>query len=88
MILAQEDHGGAGFDEEQELGGLFYWEEVCDGLLYVIVEDLEVFAAEAFDEVACGVGYGDAYAHAIYGDTDWRGLLSLSLGQRAGAEQK
>jgi hypothetical protein len=49
-------------------------------LLDVVVEDLEVFAAEAFDEVACGVDDGDAEVDAVYGYADgWSGFLRLRV---------
>ena len=73
VVFGEEEDRGAGFDEEHELGGLFDGEEIGDGLLDVVVEDLEVFAAEAGDEMTGGVGYGDADVDAVYGYSDWRG---------------
>ncbi len=57
-------------------------------MLDAVVEELEVFAAEAFDEVAGAVGDGDADVDAVDGDADGRGLLRLSPGQRGCAEQR
>jgi hypothetical protein len=80
VVLAEEDYGGAGFDENEKLRGFFDGQEVGDGLLDVVVEDVEVFAAEAFDEVAGGVGDGDADVDAIDGYSDgWGGFLGLSV---------
>ena len=87
MALAEKKDGRAGFDEEYELRGFFDGEEVGDGLLDVVVEEVEVFAAEAGDEVAGGVGDGDAYVYATDGHPDWRsGFLRLSCGQRSRGE--
>jgi hypothetical protein len=58
VALAEEVDGGAGLDEEEKLRGLFDGEEVGDGLLDAVVEELEIFAAKAFDEAAGAVGYG------------------------------
>jgi len=57
------------------------------GLLDAVVEELEVFAAEAFDEVAGAVGEVRR-RDAVDGDADGRGLLRLSPGQRGCAEQR
>jgi hypothetical protein len=80
MVFGEEKDGGAGFDEEYELRGFFDGEEVGDGLLDVVVEEVEVFAAEAGDEVAGGVGDGDAHVYAADVHPDWRsGFLRLSV---------
>jgi len=81
VALAEEIDAGTGFDEEQKLRGLFDGEKVGDGLLDLVVEDMEVFAAEAGDEMTGGVGDGDADVDAIDGDADGRGGL-LRLGGR------
>ena len=68
--------------------GLFDGEKIGDGLLDSVVEELEVFAAEALDEVAGTVCDGDADVHAVYGDADgWRGFLRLSGEHRDCKEQ-
>src|SRR6266446_7329404 len=73
----------------EKLRGLFDGEEVGDGLLDAVVEDLEVVSAEAFDEATGAVGDGDADVHAIYGDADGRGgLLGLRPGRRRGQEKE
>jgi hypothetical protein len=78
VILAEEEDRGARFDENEKLRGFFDGQEVGDGLLDVVVEDVEVFAAEAFDEVAGGVGDRDADVDAIDGYSDGPcGFLSL-----------
>src|ERR1700738_2199291 len=82
-VFGVEKGGGAGLDEEHELSGLFDGKEVGDGLLDVVVEDVEVFAAEAFDEMAGGVGDGDAEVDAVYGYADGRGGF-LRLGVTGG----
>jgi hypothetical protein len=63
------------------LSGFFDGEEVGDGLPRIVIEDLEVFSVQTLDEVAGGVGDGDADVYAVYGYADGRGLLGLRLGQ-------
>src|SRR5262249_5869786 len=70
----EEVDGGAGFDEEEDFGGLDDVGEIGDGLLDAVVEDVEVFAAEVGNEVALGVGDDDANVDAIDGDLDGGGL--------------
>ena len=49
-------------------------------MLDAVVEELEVFAAEACDEVAGAVGYGDADVDAVDGDADgWNRFLRLRV---------
>ena len=68
--------------------GLFDGEKIGDGLLDAVVEELEVFPAEALDEMARAVGYGDADVHAVNSDADGRrGFLRLSGGHRDCKEQ-
>jgi len=87
VTLAEEDYGGAGLDEEEDLGGLFYGEEIGDGLFDVIVEEMEVFAMQAFDEVAGGIGDRYADVDAVYRDADGGRLLGADW-EGGGAEEE
>ena len=88
MVLAEKEDGGARLDQEEKLSRLFDGEEVGDGLLDAVVEELEVFAVKALDEMAGGVGDGDADIYAADSDADGRrGFLRLSGGHRDCKEQ-
>jgi len=89
VVLAEKEDGGTGFHQEHELSRFFDGQEVGDGLLDTVVEDVEIFAAEAGDEMTGRVGDGGADVYAIDGDADGRsGFLRLSTGQRGCEEQK
>ena len=64
--------GGAGFDEEKDFGRGDYVGEIGDGLLDAVVEDVEIVAVKAFDQVTVRVGHRDRNSHAVNGDTNRR----------------
>jgi len=70
----QEIDGGACFYQEQDFGWFCDGGEVGDGLLDVVVEEVEVFAAEILDEIALGIGDDYADVDAVNGDLDRGGL--------------
>src|SRR5262249_29871720 len=72
VALANEEDGRAGFDEKQHLSGIFIGEKAGEGLLDAVVEDAEVFAPQAFDEVTSGVGNEDADVDAVGAGADAR----------------
>ena len=60
--------GGTCFHQQQDLRGFRDGREVGDGLLDAVVEDVEVFATQAFDEITVSVG--DDYANVDTIDAD------------------
>jgi len=90
VAFLQEIDGGAGFDEEKDLGRFIDIEKIGDGLGDTIIEEQEVMALEAGEELAAGVGDGNADADAFDADTNvgsLRNLLSLRR-QDAGGEKQ
>jgi hypothetical protein len=88
--VLQEVDRRARFDNEKNLCGIIHGSEVRDGLLRAIIEDAEVFAMQAFNEFATGVGDDDADVDALDGEADGlrRGGRRILRGERKGEEQK
>jgi len=63
-----EINGWAGFDEEKDLGRPVHAEEIGDGLLGTVVENMEVFTGEASYELTARVSDDDANVYAVYAD--------------------
>lgn len=82
MFALEKVDGGAGFDEKKDLGGFVNAEKIRNVLLDAIIEDVEVFAAEACDELAARVGDEDADVDAVNADANvgsgWIALLRKS----------
>jgi hypothetical protein len=74
----EEVNGWAGFDEEKDLGRPVHAEEIGDGLLGAVVENMEVLTVEASDELTTRVGDDDPNVYAVYADMNvGRGLSRL-----------
>src|SRR6266852_239373 len=56
VVLPQEKNGGAGLDEKENLRRFLDRGKAGERLLDPVVEHAEVFAMQAFDEVAARVG--------------------------------
>jgi hypothetical protein len=69
MAALDEIHGWTSFDEEQNLGGFVHGEEIRDGLLNAVVEQVEVLAVKTADELATSVGDDDPDVDAVYADS-------------------
>ena len=70
MAALYEIHGWTSFDEEQNLGGLVHGEEICDGLLDAVVEQVEVLAMKTADELATSVGDDHSDVYAVHADSN------------------
>ena len=77
----EEVDGWAGFDEQEDLGRPLHAEEIGDGLLGAVVENMEVFTREASDELTARVGDDDADVYAVHVDMNVWGGLSCLLGK-------
>ena len=69
----------AGFDQEKNLGGFVNAEKIGDGLLDAVVENVEIFAAKASDELPLRIGDEDADVDAVNADADVGSGLSRLL---------
>lgn len=69
MAALYEIHGWTSFDEEQNLGGFVHGQEICDGLLDAVVEQVEVLAVKTANELATSVGDDHADANAVHADS-------------------
>ena len=88
--VLEEIDGRARFDEEQDLRGIIHGSEFGDGLLDPVIENVEVFPMQAFDEFAAHVGDDDADIDAFDGEADgWgRGEWRFLGAKREFREQK
>ncbi|MDP9339773.1 MAG: hypothetical protein M3P45_13000, partial [Acidobacteriota bacterium] len=64
-----------GFNEHKGLGGFFDGQKIRDGLLYAIIEDVEVFALEILDKFAGGIGHEYTDVDAVDANADRLRLL-------------
>ncbi len=83
MAALEEVDGRARFDEEQDLSGFVDVEEIRDGLLEAVVEQMEVFAVQAADELSARVGYDDSDVYAVHMDANVRSRLDRLLRKSA-----
>jgi hypothetical protein len=81
MCALEQVHGWSGFDEEKDLGRPIHAEEIGDGLLRAIVENVEVLAGEASDELTARVGNYNANVYAVYADMNVGSSLNRLLGK-------
>jgi len=70
MASLDEIHGRTGFDEKQDLCGLVDTEEIGDGLLYSVVEQVEVFTAKTADELPTWVGDDDSDVDTVHANAN------------------
>jgi len=84
MAALEKVDGWASFDKKEDLGGLVNAKEIGDGLLGAIVEQVEVFAAHAADELAARIGDDNADVDAIYTDANVGGGLGGLLRKSGG----
>ena len=80
MAAFEKVHGRAGFDEYERLRGFVNGKKTGDGLLDAIVEDMKIFALQAFCEFAGRIGDEDADVYTIDADANWL-LRGVSLGR-------
>jgi len=73
MSVLKEIDGRARFDKEQNLCGIIHGREFGDGLFDAVIENVEVFPAQATHELAAHVGDDDANVYAFDGEADGRG---------------
>ncbi len=88
MAALEKVDGGTGLDEEQDLSGLVNAEEIGDALLGAVVEQVEIFAVQAADELAARVGDNDAHVDAIHTDANIGRRLDGLLRKRGRREQE
>ena len=75
MAAFEKIDGRARSDEHERLRGLVNGQKTGDGLLDAVVEDVKIFALQAFREFAGRIGDENADVYAI--DVDANGLRLL-----------
>ena len=88
MATLEEINGRAGLDKEQDLGGFVDAQEIRDGLLGTIIEQVEVFAAQAADKLPVRIGDDDSYIDAVHSDADAGRRRCRLLGKGGSREQE
>jgi len=66
MAVLQEVNSGAGFDQQQNLGGLLDVGKVGQGLLSPVVHYMKISAAQSFDKLSTGTGDNHSHIHAVH----------------------
>lgn len=87
MATLDKVHCGTSFDEKKDLRRFVYAEEIRDGLLDAVVENVEIFAAEAADELSAGAGDEDSNVDAVNADANVGRALGRLLGKSGGLKQ-
>jgi hypothetical protein len=88
MAALEKIDGWTSFDKKKDLGGLVHAKEIGDGLLGAVVEQVEVFAAHAADELAARIGDDDADVDAIHADANVGSGLGRLLRKSGRREQE
>src|ERR1700694_1503235 len=70
MVLPQKKTGGAGLDEKENLRWLLDGGKTGERLLDPVVEDPEIFATQAFDEVTARIGENHSDIYAVNADVN------------------
>ena len=70
MVRPQEKNGWARLDEQENLRRLLDGGEAGEWLLDPIIEDTEIFATKAFDEVTAVIGDNHADVDAVNADSN------------------
>src|SRR5437879_8314354 len=86
MVRPQEKNGWARLDEQENLRRLLDGGEAGEWLLDPIIEDTEIFATKAFDEMTAMIGDNHSHVDAVNADSNgWllRVFLSLNKGTHA-----
>ena len=70
MVRPQEKNGWARLDEQQNLRRLLDGGEAGEWLLDPIIEDTEIFATKAFDELTAVIGDNHSDVDAVNADSN------------------
>ena len=68
-------NGRAGFDQHEGLRGFLNGQKIGDGLLDAVIEDVKIFALQAFDKFSGGIANRNADVNAIDADANRLRLL-------------
>ena len=75
MAPFEKINGGAGFDQHEGLRRFLNGQKIGDGLLDAVIEDVKIFALQAFDKLSGGIANRNADVDAIDADADGLRLL-------------
>ena len=75
MVLPQKKNRGSRFDQQQNLRRLLHSSEASKRLLYPIIKNVKIFAAQPFHKVPPRIGDDHSNVHAVNAYTNRRPLL-------------